>query len=252
MDPIFYYPLLVFTGLIAGFVNTIAGGGSSLTIPALMILGMPADIANATNRVGVLMHSIVSTIGFRRAQIEINSADAFAIVSITIVGGITGAVIASYLPNFYLKPILLGVMVTMALIILLKPSVIVPPPGTPIVRIREKPGAWGGLFIAGLYGGFVHAGVGFLLIGAIAGTLRYDLVRTNAFKMLCVLAFTFAALLIFIARGQVSWLPGLILALGMMVGGHYSVKFAVNVSQQVLKWLLFTMTLVVSGIALLS
>lgn len=252
MDPVFYYPLLVLTGLAAGFVNTIAGGGSSLTIPALMILGMPADIANATNRVGVLMHSIVSTLGFRRQKVEINSADAVAIVSITIVGGIAGALIASYLPNIYLKPVLLGVMVLMALIILIKPSVIVPPFGTPVARLRDKPSAWVGLFIAGLYGGFVHAGVGFLLIGAIAGTLRYDLVRTNAFKLLCVFAFTLAALVVFILRGQVSWVPGLVLASGMMVGGHYSVKFAVNVSQRVLKWLLFAMTVMVSAIALLS
>lgn len=252
MDPIFYYLLLVVTGLIAGFVNTLAGGGSSLTIPALMIFGMPADIANATNRIGVLLHSVVSTIGFKRENIEVNSADSYSIVGITIAGGLVGALVASFMPNLYLKPVLLGVMVSMALIILIKPAVIAPPPGTPVFRLKERPSAWVGLFLAGVYGGFVHAGVGFLLIGAIAGTLRYDLVRTNAFKMLCVLAFTFIALCVFIWRGQVNWIPGLVLSIGMMVGGHYSVKFAVKVNQSVLKWFLFAMTLVVSGVALFS
>jgi len=252
MDPIFYYLLLVVTGLIAGFVNTLAGGGSSLTIPALMIFGMPADIANATNRVGVFLHSIVSTLGFRRENVQIASADAFGIVAITVGGGVAGALIASFMPNLYLKPVLLGVMVGMALIILLKPAGVAPPPGTPVVPLKQKPAAWIGLFMAGLYGGFVHAGVGFLLIGVIAGTLRYDLLRTNAFKMLCVLVFTGAALVVFIWRGQVNWLPGLVLACGMMVGGHFSVKFAVKVSQAALRWFLFAVTVVVCLLALLS
>ena len=252
MDPFYYYALLVFTGLLAGFINTLAGGGSSLTIPALMIMGMPADVANATNRVGVALHSVVATFGFRRVGVEVASADALSIVGITVAGGLVGALIASYMPNLYLKPVLLGVMVTMALIILLRPSVIVAPPGTPVAKLKDKPSAWFGLFGAGIYGGFVHAGVGFLLIGAIAGTLRYDLVRTNAFKMLCVLAFTMAALAVFIWRGQISWLPGLVLAVGMMVGGHYSVKVAIKVSPTVLKWFLFLMTLVVSSIALFA
>lgn len=252
MDPILYYLLLVFTGLLAGFVNTLAGGGSSLTIPALMIMGMPADIANGTNRVGVALHSVVATFGFRREGVEVASPDSLAIVAITVAGGLIGALIASFLPNLYLKPVLLGVMVSMALIILVRPSVVVPPPGTPVAKLKDKPSAWIGLFAAGLYGGFVHAGVGFLLIAAIAGTLRYDLVRTNAFKMLCVLAFTFAALAVFIWRDQISWVPGLVLAFGMMVGAHYSVKVAFNVSPMALKWFLFLMTLVVSAIALFS
>lgn len=252
MDPLLYYVLLVITGLLAGFINTLAGGGSSLTIPALMIMGMPADVANATNRVGVALHSVVATLGFRREGIEVASTDALAIVAITVVGGVTGALIASFMPNLYLKPVLLGVMVSMALIILVRPAVVVPPAGTPVAKLRETPSAWLGLFAAGVYGGFVHAGVGFLLIGAIAGTLRYDLVRTNAFKMLCVMAFTLAALAVFIWRGQISWIPGLVLAASMMVSGHYSVKVAVNVSPMALKWFLFVMTLIVSAIALLS
>ena len=90
-----------------------------------------------------------------------------------------------------------------------------------------------------------------MLIAAIAGSLRYDLVRTNALKMLCTIGFTLVALSVFIVRGQVQWVPGLVLACGTMLGAHYSVKLAIKVSQKALKWFLFIMTLFACGAAML-
>ena len=104
------------------------------------------------------------------------------------------------------------------------------------------------LFAAGVYGGFIQAGVGFILIAALAGGLRYDLVRTNALKMVCTAAFSVVALAVFIVRDQVLWIPGLILAAGTVAGASLSVKFAVSVAQNTLKWLLFVMvTLTCAG-----
>jgi uncharacterized protein len=102
---------------------------------------------------------------------------------------------------------------------------------------------WWGLFAAGVYGGFVQAGVGFVLIAALAGGLRYDLLRANALKTLCALAFTSVALVIFIIFGKVAWAPGLILAVGSMSGAHLAVKLAVRASPNAIKWFLFLMTL---------
>lgn len=249
MDPIFYYILLVLTGLIAGVINTLAGGGSNLTVPALMMMGMPADVANATNRLGVGLQCVVGVRGFKRHD-KLDMSDALPIVGMTLGGGLVGALAASYLPNTYLKPVLLGAMVTMALIILIRPSVVMPEPGEPVHRLNNRPQAKWILFVAGIYGGFVQAGVGFILIAAIAGSLRYDLVRTNALKMLCTIGFTFIALSVFIVRGQVQWLPGLVLACGTMVGAHFAVKMALKVSQKALKWFLFVMTLFACGAAM--
>ncbi len=250
MDPIFYYIILVITGLIAGVINTLAGGGSNLTVPALMMMGMPADVANATNRLGVGLQSVVGVRGFKRHD-KLDLTDALPIVGMTLGGGLVGALAASYLPNTYLKPVLLGSMVTMALIILIKPSVVMAEEGEPIQRLSNRPQAKWILFVAGIYGGFVQAGVGFMLIAAIAGSLRYDLVRTNALKMLCTIGFTFVALAVFIVRGQVEWLPGLVLACGTMIGAHYAVKMAIKVSQKTLKWFLFVMTLFACGAAMM-
>ena len=244
-----YFVILVITGVIAGVINTLAGGGSNLTLPALMLTGMPADVANATNRIGVLMQCVVGVKGFHKHG-KLDTQDMLPVLIPSLIGGLIGSLAVVFIPVGILKPLLLGTMITMALIILIFPSVVAPPQGTPIYKVKERPLAWLGLFIAGLYGGFVQAGVGFILIVALAGTLRYDLVRANALKMLCSLAFTFLALIIFIADDLVLWIPGLVLACGTMLGAQLAVKFALTISQKALKWFLFLMTVAASAAAM--
>jgi len=240
-----FYGLLIITGIIAGVINTLAGGGSNLTLPALMILGLPADIANATNRVGVVLQCIVGVKGFDRHK-KLERANVGAILIPSLIGSGIGAVFASFMPTSFLKPVLLLTMLTMAAIILIKPSTVAPSPDELPRKATFGSGPWWTLLIAGLYGGFVQAGVGFILIAALAGGLRYDLVRANALKMLCTGVLTTLALVIFIWRGQVMWIPGLILAVGTMIGAQMGVKLALKVSQNTLKWFLFVMTLAAS------
>lgn len=235
--------LVLVAGFIAGFINTIAAGGSMLTLPALMLMGMPADIANATNRVGVLLQGVAGAHGYYRHG-KLQLGDIAPLLAPALVGSLIGGLLASYLPREVLKPALLLTMLGMALLMLVQPSVVAPAPGTPIRPLRQSPLAILGLFIAGLYGGFVQAGVGFIIIAALAGGLRYDLVRTNALKMAITAALTVIALGVFVLRGQVLWVPGLLLSAGTVVGASVSVKFAISVPQSVLKWVLFAMVLV--------
>ncbi len=237
-----YALLLIGTGFVAGIINTLAGGGTNLTLPALMVLGMPADVANATNRLGVLLQSAVGVLGFRRHD-RLPTHDIGPILLPTLVGGLLGATAAAYAPTGLLKPLLLGAMLGMTIIMLIKPEVIAPPPGTEPHRVGDRPSSRFWLLLAGFYGGFVQAGVGFILITALAGSLRYDLVRTNALKMLCVCAFTSLALAVFIAQGLVLFLPGLILSVGTMAGASAAVHFAIDAKPSTLKWFLFAMTL---------
>jgi len=237
---------LIAAGVIAGFINTLAGGGSMLTLPALMMLGMPADVANATNRVGVLLQSVEGVRGFH-ANDRLESRAIGPILIPTMLGALVGSLAASYLPVFVLKPVLLGSMIIIAVVTLFKPAVIAPPVGTIPFKLSERPMAFAGLFLAGVYGGFVQAGVGFMLIAALAGGLRYDLVRTNALKMVCTAIFSAVALGVFLARDQVLWLPGLVLAVGMVAGASLSVRFAISVSQNTLKWILFVMVILTCG-----
>ena len=241
--------ILLVLGYLAGIINVLAGGGSNLTLPALMILGMPADIANATNRVGIFLQGAWAVKAFHgHGALPLHDIrDIF--IPLTI-GGILGALAASYAPVTYLKPVLLFTMISMSLIILIKPSVVMPEPGTVPRLVKNSPSAWLTLFVSGFYGSFIQAGVGFVLIMALAGTLRYDLLRTNALKLVCTLGFTAIALAIFILRDQVNWIPGLILASTMMLGAHHGVKFAIKARASHLKWFLFIMTLCGSAAAL--
>jgi len=246
-----YIAILLVTGFLAGIINTMAGGGSNLTIPALMIIGLPPEIANATNRVSVLAQTLTATYGFKK-QNKLDITDLKSVVGTTIIGGLLGALFASYMPIEYLKPTLLGSMTLMAAFIVFKPNSILVPDGTIPYSISKRKRSIPMLLLAGFYGGFIQAGVGFILIAAIAGGLRYDLVKTNALKIICTAGFTLVALSIFIVRDQVWWVPGLILAAGSILGAHLAVKITIKISQQQLKWFIFLMTIFASIAAILS
>ncbi|MBW2725218.1 MAG: sulfite exporter TauE/SafE family protein, partial [Deltaproteobacteria bacterium] len=145
-----YVLLLIGTGFVAGVINTLAGGGTNLTLPALMVMGMPADVANATNRVGVLLQSAVALSGFRRHD-RLPTDDIGPILLPTLVGGLAGASAAAFAPVSLLKPLLLSAMVGMTIIMLVRPEVIVPPAGTEPHRVKDRPASRYWLFLAGAY-----------------------------------------------------------------------------------------------------
>ena len=162
-----------------------------------------------------------------------------------------GSLAASYFPVAWLEYALLGAMIAMAVAMLVRPDVVIPDEGSIPKQLAKSPGTAGGLFLAAAYGGFVQAGVGFLLIAALAGGLRYDLVRTNALKLVCTAAFSVIALAVFVVRDQVDWIPGLILAVGTVIGAMLSVRFAIKVEQRTIKWFLLVMVLAAAAGALL-
>ncbi len=238
--------VLVAAGVMGGFVNTIAGGGSMITVPALMLMGMPADLANGTNRVGILQQSITGIRGFDKSG-KLEKKAILPMLAPTVSGAALGALSTTWLPPDVLKPVLLGAMIAIALVMLAFPDVVAPPEGTKTYSLRERPSGFLMLFGAGIYGGFVQAGVGFILIAALAAGLRYDLVRTNALKVVCTALFSVASLAVFIATDRVEWVSGIILAVGMTAGSFASVRFALNVDQRVIKWFLFVMVCFTSG-----
>lgn len=246
---IYQIATLIILGFISGIINTLAGGGSNLTLPALMIFGLPPDIANATNRVGIFLQSISGTLGFKKHG-ELPLGDFKSMMIPLLLGALIGTLLASYTPNFLLKYLLLGTMITLSLITLFRPSVLAPPQNITPYTVKEKPISWWLLLLSGFYGGFVQAGVGFLLISVFAGVLRYDLVKTNALKVFSALVFTSLALLIFIINDQVDWMAGLILGVGTIFGAYMGVKFAINLNPKLLKWIIFSMTVIVSLVAI--
>ena len=242
--------LLLTVGTLSGFINTLAGGGSMLTLPALMMMGIPADIANGTNRVAVLAQSITGAKGFDQAG-QLDRSGLAGVLLPTILGAAVGALCASFLPNVWLKPILLVVMVMVAISLLLPKTIATKAIVTSSADQRLGLAGWLSLFGAGLYGGFIQAGVGFILVAVLSGVLEYDLVRSNALKLVCTGVFSGVALLIFAAQGQVLWVTGGVLALGSMLGAWASVRVTIRLSETVLRRILVIMVAISCLAALL-
>lgn len=229
------YGIVVIAGVAAGFINTMAGGGSLLTLPALMLLGLPADVANGTNRLAVVTQSASGVVGFHRAG-KLETGAVLPVVVPTVLGAGVGAAGAAVAPVHLLEPVLLGTMVLMAAVMVVRPRLVMAAPDEP--RPPNRFAGPAGLFLAGMYGGFVQAGVGFVLLAVLGGVLRFDAVRANALKLVCTLVFGTVALGIFVAAGDVEWAPAAVLAVATVVGSQLGVRFAVKVDPNVLRWIL--------------
>jgi len=236
--------VLIVIGLMAGVINTLAGGGSNLSLPALMMTGLPADVANATNRVAVLMQSLTASRGFYKHN-KIDSASIKDSFFPLFFGGLVGAITASYLNVELLKPLLLGTMVVVSLWVIFK-SDTNPKNNDQRKSCYDSKLAFLTTFAAGFYGGFIQAGVGFVLIAAFVGVLNYDLLRANAMKVVATVIFTSIALLVFIVRDQIAWLPGILLGVGSIIGAQIGVKFAIEVKAKTLKIMVLVMTVFAS------
>jgi uncharacterized protein len=226
--------ILMVAGIAAGFVNTMAGGGSLLTLPALMLLGLPADVANASNRLSVVTQSL-SGVWLYRREGKLPTESVAGVVLPTVCGSAVGAFVASRVPTTVLKPALVATMIIVALLMVFAPDVVAPEGETPRpMGLRSGLG----LFAAGLYGGFIQAGVGFVLLSVLGGVLRYDLLRANALKLVCTAIFGVVALGIFVAAGQVAWVPAIALSIATVVGSQLGVRFALEVEPQLIRRLI--------------
>ena len=244
------YAVLLLAGVAAGFLNTLAGGGSMLTLPALLLLGLPADVANGTNRLSVVTQAASGMLGFR-TQGKLDQRALALVIAPTVAGALVGSISASRMSPVLLEHVLLGTMMTMAVLMTLFPRTVIAPPDAPAATGGRRVAGIAGLLAAGFYGGFVQAGVGFVLLAALSGILRYDLVRANALKLACVAMFGIAALVVFIIAGQVAWLPAAVLAAGTVVGSQLGVRFAVHVRDDVLRYIVLACVIATCVAALL-
>ena len=217
------YPAVIVAGFLAGFINTLAGSGSAITLPLLVFMGLPASVANGTNRIGVLLQTGVSTSSFQR-QGYLKWREALTLLLPTIVGGVLGAQSAVNLDERAMKLAIAGMLILTFFLIILKPKRWL----TGRTEGARKPGwkEWILFFFIGLYGGFIQAGVGIFLLVGLVMAIGHDLIHANAIKALLVLAFNAFAIFVFLHNGQVAWLVGLILAIGAMAGAWTAVRFA--------------------------
>jgi uncharacterized membrane protein YfcA len=212
-------------GFIAGFINTLAGSGSLLTLPLLMFLGLPANVANGTNRIAILLQNVVGVSSFRQQKV-LDFRDGLKVGIPAVIGSLVGARIAVDLNDAVMEKFIGGLLIAMFFLIILKPGRWLK--GREGIEALGTPWQLVIFFFIGIYGGFIQAGVGFfLLAGLVLGT-GFELVRANALKVFIILLYTPFALGVFIFNGQVSYIFGFTLAIGNMLGAFVGARVAVR------------------------
>jgi len=234
---------LLGTGLVAGFINTTAGGGSMLSLPLLMFLGLPANVANGTNRVAILFQNVVGVHTFRQKKVLDLSAD-FRLVLPALAGSVIGAVVAVEINVLLLEKVIAGLMVVMLLMVVLKPGAWLAG-HVGINRPKQTCFQYILFFFIGLYGGFIQMGVGFFLLAGLVLGCGHNLVKANAVKVYIVLIYTIFTIGIFMFYNQVNWLAGLILAVGNMAGAWLGVHFAVRGGARYVRYVLILALVIV-------
>jgi uncharacterized membrane protein YfcA len=227
---------LIGIGLVTGFMNTLAGGGSALSLPMLMFLGLPANVANGTNRIAILLQSIVGVNTFYKRKVLDYKTD-YKLTVPAVAGSLLGALFAVEIDETILRKVIAALMIVMLLMVIFKPEVWVKEHAG---KVEAKPTILQYIifFFIGFYGGFIQMGVGFFLLAGLVLGGGYNLVRANAVKIFIVLVFTVFSIGIFIFHKQVDLLSGFVLAVGSMagawLGAHFSVKGGAKLVRYVL------------------
>jgi len=233
------YALAILAGILAGIINTLAGSGSAVTLPMLVFLGLDAGVANATNRVGVLVQNIVGISTFKSSG-KLELAGGLWLAVPAMIGSLVGALIAVQLDKQAMNMAIGGMLVIVLITILFNPN----------KWLRTKSEVAEGrpsiltllmFFVIGIYGGFIQAGVGVFILTAMVLGAGYSLVHANAVKLMIVLALTVVALGVFIfSPVQINWGIGALMAVGQSIGAWAAARFAVSVpnANKYVRWLL--------------
>lgn len=217
---------MILAGFAAGFINTLAGSGSILTLPLLLYMGLPANMANATNRVCIVLQNTTGTITFQRSHM-LDLRGALILGTPAVMGSILGASIAVSLEEAIMRKVIGIVMALMAILMVIHSERwLIDRSMTRLIRPK-----WWHLilmFFIGVYGGFIQLGVGIFILVTLVMGVGYNMRWGNAVKMAIILLFNIAALIIFQGSGQVNWPLGLILAAGSMLGAWMAARYAIH------------------------
>ena len=240
-DPVLFLILCV-SGAVAGFLNVLAGGGSALTIPIMIFLGFDATIANGSNRIAIQVEALTAVAAFKKEKHH-DFPQSLKLGLMTLPGGILGALYAVKIDDALFTKILGVVMVLIVISLLIPKSEIVEHAKTHKWRRWLE---WPVMTAVGFYGGFIQAGVGFVIMATLLHLYKMDLIKINMHKVFIVMVFTVPAVIVFIYTGNVNWFAAVALSVGMVLGTLVAVKMAVKKGEKAVRIVLSVSLLIIA------
>ena len=220
--------LFIAAGVLTGVINTLAGSGSLITLPVFIFLcGLPAPVANGTNRIGAVIQSAVGLHGYQQRGMASFAGSQWLVVP-ALLGALVGSRIAVGMDEQMMNYTIGGLMVFMLIVLLVNPERWIQPSDIAVKR-NKHPLTLLAFFGIGIYGGFIQAGVGIFLLAGLVLVSRYSLTAGNAIKLLVVFTFSIPVLVIFFIHEQVHIGYGLAMAVSQSVGAWLAVRFVARV-----------------------
>ncbi|MBU1369146.1 MAG: sulfite exporter TauE/SafE family protein [Bacteroidetes bacterium] len=236
---------LIVSGVFVGFINTLAGGGTIISLTVFLLLGLPIDIANGTNRIAVILQNITSVQAFHQKKV-MSWKKGILLAIPAVVGSVIGAQLAVDIDRESFEKAIAVVMLLMIFFMFFKPSQFLNGREDLLKRKID----WKQVlifFLIGIYGGMFQVGVGYFLLAALVLGVGFDLVKANAIKVLIVLIYTFFALAVFVMNDAVNWQYGLIHAIGNVIGAYVASHMAVKKGVVFVKWVIIVVIILTSA-----
>jgi uncharacterized protein len=223
----YFYPILIIVGMFAGVINTLAGNGSAVTLSLLIFLGVDANVANGTNRIGAITQCGAALLAYKKSgQLPFLTQKSIYLIISTFIGAMIGGYAATLFDPKTMEVVIGFMMIVMLLIILVKPE----------RWLRETnldinintPINFFIFFAIGIYSGFIQMGMGIMFLAALVLCARFSLKDANIIKIIIVFAFIIPVFILFVIAGHVHWVYGILLAIGQSAGAWLAAKFALQ------------------------
>ncbi|MCV6631593.1 MAG: sulfite exporter TauE/SafE family protein [Flavobacteriaceae bacterium] len=246
MQEWYHYLLLIGIGFVVGIINTISGGGSLLTLPILIFVGLDSATANGTNRIAIFVQSIFSLLGFRsKGATNKYIPLGWKLAIVATLGAILGSTIAIDINDGLFKKVLAIVMIVIVVFMVFKPK-------KNLLLLQERISGKHqvysiiAFFFIGVYGGFIQAGTGIFILLTLSTINQLSLINSNILKVMVMLVYTLFSLLVFWVNEKLHWEIGLTMAIGQAAGGWLMGRWSVNKGDEVVKFFLITMVILMA------
>ncbi len=228
--------VLILVGIVAGFINVMAAGGSMISVPVMVFMGIPGPVANGTNRIAILAQNVTAVFAFfRKGYSDFRLSITLALCAIP--GAVAGAFIGTRLEGIWFNRTLAIIMLAVMLVMAVGKKASEKPSSSPLNRKRLVLGHLL-MVVVGFFGGFIQIGVGFILLPILHKVLGLDMVRASMHKVFIIGTYTIAALIVFITQIELLWMLGICLALGNSIGAWIGAHIAVTKGEGLIKTVL--------------